>query len=477
MRLSSLFDDFLTETVNLNQDRINKLESSIEAIKKFIEDSDWQPAVIEFDAQGSWAHKTIIKPLAGHSFDADLLVYVNPIEGWEPKDYINTLHNIFNSSGVYRDKVRRFSHCITIEYAGERKIDIAPCVKGRTYFHDYEVCNRTTNTFEESSPKTYTDWLRQKNRETTKNNLRKVTRLLKYMRDIKGNFTCPSFLLTTLLGMHVKNSDLSLGTFSDTPTTLKVLMGRLDDWLQQNPTKPTIRNPVLFSEIQSNAWDDAKYSNFRGKINKYRIWIDEAYDAIERDESIRAWRLVFGEDFARSETIEKASRISQVATESIATAGSSFFDLVDRVKALGRVALPPGFNTLPHMHKPQWKPSSTLLTVRIRAFLRTTKESQRLGEVASLSPLKPGKWIEFCALASNGLPFPKNYRVMWRITNTDEEATRNNALRGDFYHSDIHGARTEQLTYRGVHMVEAFLIRKSDDLLVGKIDVLYVTIE
>ena len=33
------------------------------------------------------------------------------------------------------------------------------------------------------------------------------------------------------------------------------------------------------------------------------------------------------------------------------------------------------------------------------------------------------------------------------------------------------------MSYRGVHMVEAFLIRKSDDTLLGKSDPFYVVIE
>jgi hypothetical protein len=66
---------------------------------------------------------------------------------------------------------------------------------------------------------------------------------------------------------------------------------------------------------------------------------------------------------------------------------------------------------------------------------------------------------------------------MWRVTNTDAVATRNNALRGEFYDSNTHAVRTEQLSYRGVHMVEAFLVRKLDDSLVGRSEIFYVAIE
>jgi len=95
----------------------------------------------------------------------------------------------------------------------------------------------------------------------------------------------------------------------------------------------------------------------------------------------------------------------------------------------------------------------------------------------SLEPSQPGYWARFNASNNLGLPFPDTYKIEWRVTNTDEVARRANALRGDFYRSDEPLARWEQLSYRGVHMVEAFLIRKADDTLLGKSDAFYVVIE
>ncbi|WP_236446968.1 SMODS domain-containing nucleotidyltransferase, partial [Pseudomonas syringae] len=187
-------------------------------------------------------------------------VYIDPVEGWDAKSYINTLYDEFNASAIYSGKLRRSSHCITIEYAGEQKIDIAPCLIERQSSGAYEVCNRTSNMFEASRHGDYTKWLVEKNTESTGNNLRKVTRLLKYLRDIKTTFTCPSFLLTTLVGERVSYGDGNAPEFADVPSALKEIVGRLDDWLQQNYYLPEIRNPVLWEEIQSGSWDQTKYS-------------------------------------------------------------------------------------------------------------------------------------------------------------------------------------------------------------------------
>ena len=102
---------------------------------------------------------------------------------------------------------------------------------------------------------------------------------------------------------------------------------------------------------------------------------------------------------------------------------------------------------------------------------------QSIQPLHSLSPTRPGCWARFNASNNLKLPFPETYKVEWRVTNTDEVARRANALRGDYYRSDEPLVRWEQLSYRGVHMVEAFLIRKADDLLLGTSDPFYVVIE
>nr|WP_231649606.1 hypothetical protein [Ralstonia syzygii] len=162
------------------------------------------------------------------------------------------------------------------------------------------------------------------------------------MRDIKGNFTCPSFLFTTLLGYQINDCDKNSAEFVDTPTTLKTLFGRLDDWLQVRPNLPEVRNPALTSEVQSSVWDETQYSNFRDKINLYRGWVDEAFDEPDLDESIGKWRRVFGEDFASNEAKE-ASRVSEKVLAKSAGAvalANQFMDLVDLVKRNGIQAIP-----------------------------------------------------------------------------------------------------------------------------------------
>ena len=201
----------------------------------------------------------------------------------------------------------------------------------RLYAGQYEVCNRNADQFEVSAPSAYTEWVKGKNGVAGGNDLKKVTRLLKYMRDIKGNFTCPSFLLTTLMGLQVYESDRNSAQFADLTTTLKTLVGRLDDWLQARPNVPVVPNPKLPQEDQAGGWDQTQYGNFRDKVNLYRGWIDDAYTETDRDESIGKWQRVFGDNFAAGEAKRAAEQVSEAATTGALVLGNHFQDLVEKV--------------------------------------------------------------------------------------------------------------------------------------------------
>jgi hypothetical protein len=63
MKLIKHFDDFLKNVVNLNQSRLVILKDRVIAIEKYLKNNDmFGDAFVELKSQGSWVHKTIIKP-------------------------------------------------------------------------------------------------------------------------------------------------------------------------------------------------------------------------------------------------------------------------------------------------------------------------------------------------------------------------------------------------------------------------------
>ncbi|MET3897006.1 hypothetical protein ABIB57_000943 [Devosia sp. UYZn731] len=478
MKLVSDFKDFLADTVNLNQTRINRLEERVETIKDFIRGSDWEPPISTFIEQGSWAHDTIIRPVDIGEFDADLLVKVHAVKGWSAAQYVKELGRVFLDSGRYGDKTVVYDYCVTITYADDCKIDIAPLVMDRDYQGTLEVCNRRTGEFEDSQPVEYTRWMREKNGYSGNNSFRKATRLIKYVRDIKRRFSCQSVLLTTLIGHRIEWFDKDSNAFSDTPSALQTIMGRLDDWLQARPDKPAVPNPALPAQDFADLWNDTQYANFRNFVNKYRKWIDEAIDAATRSDSIEKWRKVFGDDFAKGENVKKAEASAMQRTNAMLLESAAHLDsLVDSIIDFGITILPPWFKSPPHIQVPPWKTTDNVSrNVQVSAEYALQKGGRahpvQNGEVL---PSRGGLWFD--VRVNKFQVVPADCYVRWRITNTGAVAMALKKGRGGFERPAEGNRRWEELEYRGVHLAEAFIIRRSDDRLVGHSEPFYVVIK
>ena len=77
MKHVNKFNEFMKNTVNLNQSRIDTLTSRVNVINRFLKKDDvFSEFYISTDPQGSYSHRTIIKPLTkSPEFDADLVFY------------------------------------------------------------------------------------------------------------------------------------------------------------------------------------------------------------------------------------------------------------------------------------------------------------------------------------------------------------------------------------------------------------------
>ena len=264
------------------------------------------------------------------------------------------------------------------------------------------------------------------------------------------------------------------------PTALRTIFGRLDDWLQLRPTRPVVLNPVLPSEVLSDVWSDEQYVNFRDKVHQYREWIDDAYEEEDRDESIGKWRRIFGTDFAKGVTLDKAARISEAGMMLVAHGGivSGSEDLVARFIRLGEAALPQGFDRLPHKDRPTWRrATANTFDVRVFSSLHWQERGASFGAAQSGQSIEKDRWLRFEARTTYGLPLGGDFEVHWRVTNTDLEAYRAGQLRGQFAASEEGHARWEHSKYRGVHSVEAFVLRRRDRFLMAQSKPFYVVIK
>ena len=240
------FRKFLSDHVNVNDSRMKRLRRAVRAVDDYL--SDNLKGYQNMERQGSFALGTIIKPVKKNDeFDADIQIVMNPNDDWEPKDYINAIYNTLDENANYSDKLRRKTRCVTIDYAGDFHLDVVPrvTIQGQHY-----VCNRLENEFEPTDGNGYRDWFNEKNR-ITDGNLKRAVRMLKYLRDHKGNFTAKSILLTTLAGNAIESWDEGSEAVSTVADTLCTILTRMDAYLQMKSVDAGNQKPgPAYGDVQ-----------------------------------------------------------------------------------------------------------------------------------------------------------------------------------------------------------------------------------
>ena len=439
MKLLECFNALLRDTVNLNQSRLDDLDGRVDSITKALKiASDLGGLVLDTVPQGSWAHETIIRPAEGLEFDADFLVQVAEDAAWnaDPTRYAAAVWNALHEHGTYGTMTTRKDRCVRVTYANDCHIDVVPYVvfeSGRE-----AIINRTTNQFEDTNPIGFTDWLQGKD-ATTNGNLRRVLRLLKYLRDQCNAFNIKSVLLTTLVGEVVTpvRAELAPGCYGDTPSALVTIVQDLDAWLQDRPNKPSLVDPSCPSTSFDHRWTDAQYAAFREKIHDLAPKIQAAYDEATPAASLSAWQDVFGSAF-------KAPTVIASAPEEVAKARS-----VDRsgrapqeifIDELFPVAVSQEVHIECEVSEP---------TYPNRAARRSALRSRK-GRVAKKRDL-------LFKVVSTTVPEP--YDVYWKVRNHGSEAATAKELRGKIYPDEGQRQRKESTSYAGHHFVDCYIVK------------------
>ena len=296
MKHENSFNEFLKNHVNLNQSRLDRLERSVNAVRRVLQSN--LDGFRKISSQGSYAHGTIIKPVQENDeFDADILVFIKD-DHFDPTkystDYVWEVYQILKNDDNYKNKLVLNSRCLTIDYANDYHLDVVPCIE---HGDEKYICNRENKIYEPTDGDGYKTWLTGKNSITNRNYLKKVVRILKFLRDHKDNFSITSILLTTLLGTLIDNADRKIDQFLDFPDSLRTLSNKLDRFLQSNPQMPRIENPVLPNEDFNRKWNQSKYLDFRQKFHVYNDKINSAFDEKNHDMSVKKWRELFGNEF------------------------------------------------------------------------------------------------------------------------------------------------------------------------------------
>lgn len=427
------FNLFLRDFVNLDATRTKTLHSRVTAVNTFIAGHEDLNELITGDVipQGSFAHKTIIRPYSGNDFDADVLVPLDEQNDWEPRHYTEALHKALQSSARYRDKAVLGKRCVKLDYAADFHIDLVPFVTrddGSTY-----ITHRTRNEFIRQDPVAYTAWFEDNNR-TTHGHLVRVVRLMKYLRD-RSSVQVPSVVLSALLADRVR-SFAGVDDYDNVATTLTSLVKALHEYID-----PMVTPPWVDDRIGQNLADRLTQSGFENLQSQLKTWsklMSEALDA-DADESVEKWRKLFGESFGS--TTRKASEGG-----ALTASASSYYEKVpapgeqDLQKDHGiRVSLDP--------------------THRVRVVGRMSPNRKGIGRYRPLGgsgnhvPL--GRSLRFTI---EDCTVEKPFDVYWKVRNAGEEAARRRLFRGEI--RKLGEQISETSNFSGEHWVEAWIVKE-----------------
>ena len=336
MQHTEYFKTFLKDVVNIDDTRLNKLKSRVNAVYKALEaDPVVGPLISGLSPQGSWAQRTIIKPKPNGEYDADFLLVMSERPGWEPKDYLNAVYNALSRHPTYsKQEHGRKCRCVWLKYAPENGVgchlDIVPLVTlatGRRV-----IVNRDNNAWEpaygSTNPQGLTDWVKRRD-QLTGGQYRRVVRLMKYLRKERGSFDgVKSVILTTVLGLQVTDAKArDPRWYANTPTALVNMVWDLDRWLQAHPRRPSLANPAGDGTNFDHRWTDATYRNFRDRIHSIAAAMRAAYNETDPTKSTKAWRDLLGDKFSppvrRSGSSRPSPAVPLVGLPAVAAGRSS----------------------------------------------------------------------------------------------------------------------------------------------------------
>jgi hypothetical protein len=443
MRFATDFESFLRAEVNLNQTRLDTLQERVNAISDFVANHvDFTESYIDTIPAGSWAHRTIIKPVTENDeFDGDVLLYMQEQPGWLPKDYVDNLYAAFRSSEVYKPLAKRMKRCVRIDYAGDSHIDVVPFMdRGEGHFITYRLEPEGEGRFEASNPEAFTTWVDERQR-ITRNTFVKAVRLIKYLRDFKNTFSCKSIILMTLLGNEVNEIESSYDSslYADTPSTFVTLLNKLAESLPA--TMPAVMDPAEtgdnFTDRYKDEWD---YANFRKQIIYYADKAKRALKEDDRDESISLWQEIFGDDF-KPGALTQATALAPLSA-SLPWTGEQFIDqhypFIVRLQPTSRVRISARCTGLQTGQ------------VRRRNGFRQFNLSANGNRVSKNRSL-----LLRAAVANIAAP----YEVYWKVRNGGQEAAEKNQLRGEISKDAGNNTKTESTLYKGTHYVECYVVQ------------------
>lgn len=449
----------LIEELDVSDSNYEKATDRYNAIADYIKKSELDSNRPDIYLQGSFKLGTAIKPLTEDgAYDIDIVCNFTNLRREKQSqsslkyDLGEVIKRYAKAQSMSNDP-KESKRCWTVKYVddGNFHMDILPSVPlhekddGYIAITDNTKDNyfKVSHDWETSNPKGYAQWFRDISQYSiyreniakrfyasiekvpeykVRTPLQRIVQILKrhaevcFEDDIEHKPS--SIIITTLVAKQYQSACLFSNDFVDIIT---YILRNLKNGIENRNGNPCVYNPVNDQEVLSGKWDK-----------------DESYF-----EAFEKWLLQLESDFnIGSKNLEYFDKI-QYIRRSLFKDDKKQLPVVD-VSSIG------------HHQKSKWIECFTE-SVYIKA--QYFRNGFRWKEIKSGTALNKHGKLQFEVQATNGL---KDYEIWWQVTNTGVEAAKANALRGDFYSSELSEGkriRKESTLYTGHHYVEAYVVR------------------
>jgi hypothetical protein len=294
---NDLFQKFLSEITILKTQRDN-LQKGKEAIREIIKryfSDELEVKEPEFFLQGSYALKTMVRPLGKEDYDLDDAVYLQHTDDDISTPTPATASSwIFEAARKHAKRTENRKNCIRVVYADNYHIDLPIYreINGTLYLGTIK-----DDKWEPSDAKSFNEWFYSRLEKTEQ--MRSCIKYLKAWKDFNGCYL-KGIHITVLVGIsHVAEDgrdDLSLLRTS----------ANMFSYLQENRQ---IINPIDEKENLINDWDKKKLDSAIEAIEALHEKANQAIKTNDEGEASMVWRKVFGDRFPEHGGRERGNRI------------------------------------------------------------------------------------------------------------------------------------------------------------------------
>ena len=300
MRLEESFDDFLRNTVSLDDTRRSRAQRAHNTVRRKLKAIDEVRACMIGNGsflQGSYALHTATRPChEDMEYDVDVVLTLDLADenGNLPGGYevLSWLQSHLESINLYEGKTEMLDHCVRIQYESDDQrfhLDVVPAHCPDTEHDPILIPSRwlvLSGDWKASHPKGFVAWLTERKNEQC-DAVRGVTRLLKYWRNLHNDDGAGpnSMLLTTLIGLHAPADYRSLDD------ALVKAMRSICDWMSEQDWLDdlVVDNPSLPGENLARSWDMASFSTFQSCLSAATEKAEEARASKDEEETIALW--------------------------------------------------------------------------------------------------------------------------------------------------------------------------------------------